>query len=739
MSALFDRLSDAQNARIDDLMARMTWEDKLNQLQVTFAMSDDEQDARAASGIGALFWPMSAAATNRIQRVAVEQSRLGIPLLIGLDVIHGQFTTFPIPLAMAASLEPADVECAARTSAEEARSGGVNWTFAPMIDVSRDPRWGRVAEGFGEDPLITSRMAAGSVAGFQTDDLAGPATMAACAKHFIGYGAGEGGRDYNTVDMSELRLRSTYLPSFASAVDAGVATVMASFNTFNGVPVHANRYLLTDVLRGELGFAGAVVGDASGVENLVPHGLAHGLAEAATLAYRAGLSIEMGGNMYSLDHGALLDEGDPEVVARVEEACRIVLRLKMAMGLFDNPYVDEATEVNAPSDHTRQRALNVARHCPVLLTNDGTLPLSRSMRRVLLAGPGADSLDHLGAWVQQAFAAPPTETLADALGELLGSDGPELVSVGQMDPLAIIDADIERVRDAAAGCDVIVLALEEPSQLTGEATSRASLRLPGGQERLIAAATATGIPVVVVLTNGRPLVVADWIDQPNAVLEAWHLGIEGPRAIADILLGHVSPSGRLPMAFPRHEGQLPACYDAHENTGRPASVGGSMRKPTFDVGLDGPANLQEFFTSKYRDLDLGPQFSFGHGLSYADLSLDTRLGTDSISLADLDAGATITVEVTLSNASSIDVEWTPLVFVTDVVASIAPAVRRLADFKRLRIRAHGSATWRCQIGAEQLGFHTGDARGFIVEPGEFRIHVAGTTDTATHTLTVTAR
>lgn len=751
------QLSDAQRERIESILASLTWEEKLNQVQITFKMTQEECLDAARSGIGALFWPGSAAQTNAVQRAAVEESAHGIPLLIGLDVIHGQRTIFPTPLALAATFDTALASTCAAVSAAEARSGGVTWTFSPMVDVSRDPRWGRVAEGFGEDPLLTARMGAAMVSGYQHERLDEPGTMVATAKHFIGYGAAEGGRDYNTVDMSDQRLQSVYLPPFAACVRAGAGSVMASFNTFNGRPVHANRRLLTGVLRDQLGFTGAVVGDASGVENLIPHGVAADLAEAATLSLTAGLDVEMGGHLYDdatrPDSPALLAPS-PELEQRLDEAVRRVLALKMALGLFDNPYVDATAEITEPTAAHLDAALEAARRAPVLLTNDGTLPLRPGTRRILLAGPAATSTDHLGAWVQH-FGTQPSQSLAGTLAaalsgqaEAAGATAPELTVLGGQDPLAVTEADCEAVRRAAQDADVVVLALEEPSQLTGEATSRADLHLPGNQAALVQAAAQAGKPLAVVLMAGRPLVVEEWIDQPGAVLATWHLGTMGPQAIAEILTGAVSPSGRLPIAFPRHSGQLPATYDAHENTGRPAHQGGTMTKPAFDMGLDGPANLQEFFTSKYRDLPLGPRFALGHGLSYATFRYSPlTLSVSERNLADLDPDAAdqvaATACLTVTNTGPVAGEHTVLLYTRDVQATLAPAVRRLAGFTRVSLGTGESATVELPVTSAQLALWDDDGTGWRVEPGTFEIWAGVASAPAAErtepvTLTVTA-
>lgn len=744
-----DQLTDAQRDHIEALLATLTWEEKLNQAQITFKTSLEECLTAARSGIGALFWPGSAAGTNAVQRAAVEESAHGIPLLIGLDVIHGQRTIFPTPLAMAASFNPGSARTCAAVSAAEARSGGVTWTFSPMVDVSRDPRWGRVAEGFGEDPLLSGAMGAAMVEGYQHERLDSPGGLVATAKHYIGYGAAEGGRDYNTVDMSDQRLRSVYLPPFEDAVDAGVGSVMASFNTVNGRPVHANRRLLTGLLKGELGFTGAVVGDASGVENLVPHGVATDMKDAATTSLLAGLDVEMGGHLHDPaadpGHPALLASPSPELVERVDDAVRRLLTLKAALGLFDNPYVDADAEITAPTPAHLAAARAVAETCPVLLTNDATLPIRPEARRILLAGPAATHTDHLGAWVQH-FAAPPAHGLDTALAAALardaavrGEQAPTLTVLGGQDPLGVTGEEADAVAAAAAEADLVILALDEPSQLTGEATSRADLHLPGGQAALVHAAVATGTPVAVVLVAGRPLVTEEWIEEPGAVLMAWHLGTTAPEVIADLLTGAVNPSGRLPIGFPRHCGQLPATYDAHENTGRPATRGGEMVKPAFDMGLDGPANLQEFFTSKYRDLPLGPRFRLGHGLSYTRFAYTgAALSRPVVSLAQLADGEGVDVTLTVTNTGERDGDDVVLLFTRDVVATVAPAVRRLACFQRVSLTAGASVDVTFHLSRRHLSLWDDDGEGWRVEPGDFEIRLGADPDAAPLTLTVTA-
>ncbi|MCF3140723.1 glycoside hydrolase family 3 C-terminal domain-containing protein [Paenarthrobacter sp. AR 02] len=708
-----------QDQLVENLLEAMTWEEKLGQLQIAFRPRLEDAADLVRGGIGAIFWPRSAAATNELQRIAREETAHGIPLLVGLDVIHGQRTTFPVPLAQAASFDPAVSETDARVTAQEAASGGVNWTFSPMIDVSRDPRWGRVVEGFGEDTYVNSVFGAAKVRGYQGDSLGDPDSILACAKHFVAYGQAEGGRDYNTVDVSGQRLRNVYLDPFRAAVDAGVATVMAAFNTVSGRPAHANHHLLTSILKDEFGFEGVVVGDADGVVNLLDHGIAEDLDDALRQSFAAGLDIEMGGSVTTSDDGTRLGPGHVPL-ARVDDAVRRVLRLKLALGLFADPYKSPGDEVVVPSSESRRAALATAEKGLVLLKNHSVLPLGTARQRVLLVGPYANSTDHLGAWVQS-FAEP-----AGSLAEAIREECPEWdVTVREGTGFFGGDPDLigQAVADAA-DFDAIVVAVGEPSALTGEASSRSDLRLPGAQEQLIRAVAATGRPSAVVMFNGRPLVTSDWIDAVPALLEAWHSGLEGPRAVARALNGAVNPGGRLPMTFPRSSSQVPIYYD-HENTGRPAKISGRIDAATVDVGLMGPGNTDDFYTSKYRDLDLGPQFPFGHGLSYTTFEYGTPSVTPaSISLDDLRAGGSVQVAVSLTNAGAVAGDEVTMVFIRDLVASLAQPVRRLRSFARSTLDPSQATMLTFELGWKDLGFWDNQDQ-YAVEAGTFEIHVGG--------------
>ncbi|PPF43333.1 glycosyl hydrolase [Pseudoclavibacter sp. AY1F1] len=726
--------AEGHHDRIEQLLSAMSREEKLAQLQIRYHPDPERAKELVRGGIGSVFWPGNVPQTNELQRIAREETAHGIPLLMGLDVIHGIRTIFPIPLASAASFDPAVAETDARVSAEEARSGGINLTFAPMIDVSRDPRWGRVAEGFGEDTYLTTVLGTAKVRGYQGESLAAPTSIAACAKHFVAYGQGEGGRDYNAVDTSWYRLRNVYLEPFRAVVEAGVGSVMASLNSVSGRPMHANPELLTGVLKEEWGFDGPVVGDADAVLNLVNHGVAEDEHDALVLSLASGLDIEMGGHVVAADGttsilpGELTDE-------RIDDAVRRVLQLKVRLGLFENPYVDAAAELDAPTQQSRSAALRAAERSIVLLKNEGgLLPVKPAQRKVLVVGPYADSTDHNGAWVMS-FGFETTSTINAALRDLLPDS--EITSCEGATFFGSNPALQEEARAAAADKDFIIVTVGEPSALSGEASSRSDLRLPGDQEALIHAIADTGVPFAVVLANGRPLVTSDWIARAPAVLEAWHLGTEAPAAIANVLSGAVNPAGRLPMSFPRASGQIPIYYD-HENTGRPASVGGTLDQEEIDIGVVGPNNLDDRFTSKYRDLELGPEFEFGHGLSYTDFQhAELTVEPRSLALDALRDGELFTVSVAVSNIGDRQGDEVVQLYVRDAVATLARPVRQLRGFSRVALEAGASENVTFSVGWEDLGFWHGTERDgdFAAEPGTFELHVGPRLD-ATTELTV---
>ncbi|NEN05671.1 glycosyl hydrolase [Diaminobutyricibacter tongyongensis] len=701
------------SARIESLLARMTWEQKLMQLQILWRPDTAERGELIRRGMGSTFWPQSATKTNEMQRIAVDETPLGIPLLVALDVLHGQFTIFPTPLAQAASFDPEVAACDARVSAAEARSNGVNWTFSPMVDVVRDARWGRVVESFGEDVYLASTFTVAKVAAYQDEAGASSDGIAACLKHFVAYGAAEAGRDYNTTDLSDRTLRETYLETFRVGVAQGAASVMASFNSLNGHPMHANRALLTGVLKDEWGFNGVVVGDADGVASLVEHGVAIDERAAIAAAFDAGIDVVMGGSPLVGADGVPVIAPEDVSAARVDDAVRRVLRLKERLGLFEQPYVDSSFAAAGSSDRHRAFARLAAERCAVLLTNNGALPLPAS-GRILLAGPYARSLDHLGAWVQH-FATPVGETLADALRTEL----PDVLwdVADGTDFFETTDAALAEMVERASAADLVVVAVGEPSRISGEASSRADISLPGAQRRLIHALADAGARIVVVLATGRALVVEDWVERVDALLCVWHLGVEAPAAIAATLSGRVNPGGRVPMTFPRAVGQVPIHYD-HERTARPPRTGGALLPETI-AGFTGPNNTDDYYTSKYLDLPLGPRFDFGHGLSYTTFELDQLTVTrETITARDLPNG--VEVFVRARNTGDRDGDVVIMLFVTDEVASLTQPLRRLRGFRRVALAAGESTRVAFPLGADDLAFW-GDGAERILEPGDFTI------------------
>lgn len=719
---------------VQDLLDRMTAEEKLGQLQqLTWSWDTgpgggdtrDAEEAARTGGLGSVLSLFGARSSNALQRIAVEESRLGIPLVFGLDVIHGFWTTFPIPLAQAASFDPDVAKRDAEVSAEEARSNGVHWTFAPMMDVTREPRWGRVAESSGEDPWLTAVFAAAKVRGYQGPGRYGYRArdrVAACAKHFAAYGGAEGGRDYNTVDVSESRLRNLYLPPFKAALDAGAATVMAAFNTIGGVPAHGNSHALTGILKEEWGFDGVVVSDWNGVQELVAHGFAEDGPAAARLSLNAGVDMEMVSTTLR-EHGVrLLREGGISE-HRLNDAVARVLRLKFALGLFDDPYADEDSAIDGPTAAARGAARETAARSMVLLKNeDRILPLTASARSIAVVGPFGDSDDLLGTWAVPAAAKRfPSARVLDAVRRAapaarvtyargVGPEGAEHTGTGGI-PAAVA---------AARAADVTVVVVGEPPAMSGEAAARSDIGLPGAQERLVRAIAETGRPFVVVLVNGRPLTMGGWLDAAPAVLEAWHPGIEAGNAIADVLFGDVVPGGKLPVSFPRTVGQIPVHYN-HESTGR-------------------PYDADNRYSSKYLDLPPDPQFPFGHGLSYTTFEIGApELSRTSVPAAALREGDTLEVSVTVSNTGDRAGDEVVQLYVRDLAASIAQPVRKLRGFRRVTLGAGRSTVVRFRLGAADLGFWTNDPHGeFLVEEGRFDVYVGNSsTARAKRTVTVT--
>ncbi len=700
------------DARIDDLLGRMTLEEKLGQLaqyagtwsnngpRVPEGGEEDIREGRAGSFLNVF----GAQVTRDMQRIAVEGSRLGIPLLFAHDVIHGFRTTFPVPLAEAASWDPAAVERAARVAAVEATAHGLHWTFAPMVDIARDPRWGRIVEGAGEDPYLGARMAAARVRGFQGPELGAPDSMLACAKHFAAYGAAEGGRDYNTVDVSERSLRENYFPPFQAAVEAGAATFMAAFNEIAGVPCHANPWLLNDVLRDEWGFEGLVVSDWSALDELRDHGVAADPVEAGILALRAGVDIDMVSDYYERDLPDAVRTGRIDL-APVDRAVRRVLRAKFQVGLFDDPYRfsdPEREKAHTLTAENRAAARAMAQQSIVLLKNDdNTLPLAKGLRTLAVIGPLADDrAATLGPWAADGRAEEAVSVLEGIRKAVTpGTDVLHARGAGLNDADRSGFAEAER---AAREADAVVLVLGEDATMSGEAHSRTSLDLPGVQGELARAvrAAAGGKPVAVVLMNGRPLSITDLDAEIPAILETWFLGLEMGHAVADVLFGDVNPSGKLPVTFPRNVGQVPLHYN-HKRTGR-------------------PADEHDSFTSKYIDAPWTPLYVFGHGLSY------TTFACDGIALSATKVGTeeSVTVRVSVKNTGGRAGAEVVQLYLRDEIGSTTRPVRELRGFERVELAPGESREVAFTLTPADLACL--DVRmKQVVEPGWFTVYVGG--------------
>ncbi len=693
-------------SRIENLLGEMTLAEKIGQLtmapsgQAATGPFRDEptREALRRGEVGAILNSWGVEATRDLQSIALEETRLKIPLLFGVDVLHGHKTIFPIPLAEAGLFDPALWERTARAAAAEAAADGVALTFAPMLDTARDPRWGRMAEGFGEDPLVGARFAAAKTRGFQGGDLAAADAIAATAKHFCGGGAALAGREYAAVDVSERTLHEVYLPPFRAAVEAGCAAVMAAFNSVAGVPMTAHVPLLRDYLRGQLGFDGVIMSDYNAIAELIDHGVAADLVEAAALALRAGVDLDMVSGAYRAGLPQALARGLVEM-RDIDAAARRVLRLKERLGLFDDPWRRFA----APAAETRELALDSARRAITLLTNDGVLPLRAGLRRIAVIGPLADArAEMVGPWT---LAADPAQcsTILDGLRAALPS-----CEILHARGVEIRDEDVSGVgaaRALCAGADLAVLCLGEAANMSGEAASRARVDLPGRQRELAESVLETGVPVVTLLFSGRPLIVPWLAERANALVATWFLGARAGEAIADVLTGRVEPTGRLAITWPRDRGQIPIFFAE-----RPASR---------------PAKASDPFTSKYIDIANEPQFAFGHGLSYARVEL-TNLRVAS---AEFRPGDRIRVEIDAKNLSDRPAQETIFLFARDLVAAAAAPVLELKDWVKCELAPQESATIAAELRAECLSGLDATLAPRLT-PGEFALYAGLSADRA---------
>ncbi|MBF0650718.1 glycoside hydrolase family 3 C-terminal domain-containing protein [Dysgonomonas sp. GY75] len=702
---------------INDLLSRMTLEEKIGQTVlytsgydvITGPTVDPNYKEYLKKGmVGGIFNAVGADYTRSLQKIAVEDTHLGIPLIFGYDVIHGQRTIFPIPLAESCSWDLEAMERSAKIAASEATAEGINWIYAPMVDISRDPRWGRVAEGAGEDVYLGSLIAAARVKGFQGNSMSDYNTVVACVKHYAAYGATMAGRDYNTVDMSLNELWNTFLPPFKAALDAGCGTIMTSFNDLNGIPATGNKYLLKDILRDKWNFNGFVVTDYTSINEIIPHGYAGDEKHSAEIAMNAGVDMDMQGGAYMNHLKTLVEEGKV-YEKEVTEAARAILRIKYKLGLFEDPYRycdagREKTDILTAGN--KEAARDMARKSMVLLKNDNqTLPL-KGDKSIALIGPLAkDQYEILGCW----SAMGDRDTVPVSVYEGL------TVAVGEKHISYARGCDIqsddtkgfnEAVR-IASKADVVVMVMGEFHNMSGENNSRTNLSLPGVQTDLLKAIKKTGKPMVLVLMNGRPLTINWEKENVDAILEAWFPGTMGGAAIADVLTGKYNPAGKLTMTFPQHVGQIPLFYN-HKNTGRP-----------FD-----PDDPQFAYGSKYWDVSNDPLYPFGHGLSYTTFSYSGI----TLSSKEMTEDNPIKVSVKLTNTGKYDGEEVVQLYTRDLVGSVTRPVKELKGFRKVFLKAGESQSIEFMLTADDLRFYNTNLE-YICEPGDFHLFVGGSSET----------
>ena len=707
---------------VEQILAEMTLEEKIGQLCQSFpsatSLSADMAHQIQNGAVSSIFYPggeHAAEVVKDAQRVAVERSRLGIPLIVARDVVHGLRTVFPIPLGQAASWNTELVERAARVAADESRREGIHWTFAPMLDIARDPRWGRIAESAGEDPVLASALGVAMVRGFQCPDDAGVLQgVAACPKHFIAYGLSEGGRDYNRVQVSRNELRNVFLKPFRACIDEDAQTLMSAFNTINGVPATGHEYLLRHVLKDEWGFKGFVVSDWGSVTEMIQHGFAADKREAAKLSALAGVDMEMVSTCYAEWLPTLIDKGVVSVDA-LDDAVRRILVTKARLDLFENPYADLERNELLDDSHL-QVARELARQSMVLLKNNGALPLQQdNLKRIAVIGPFAEAhRDQLGTWSLDGVDGDSQTPLA-ALKAALGPEC-EITFVPCLRSKQEHDLqNFETAVAAAKEADVALLFVGEEESFSGEGHSRTVLDLPGSQARLVQEVSELEVPTIMVVNAGRPLTIGAELEQVDAVLYGWQAGtMMGPAAV-DLLLGVESPSGKLPVTFPKSVGQVPLYYN-HPKTGRP-SPADYTAPPLKDVKNMNP---DDRYRSHYIDSDPFPLFSFGYGLSYTKFKYDDlRLSSRS-----LDSEGEIEVAVRLTNTGRVAGTEVVQLYVCDLVASVVRPVRQLKAFRRVALEPGESEQVRFKLSAQQLGFYN-EAEEFLIEPGKFELWVGG--------------
>ncbi len=715
--------------RVQGLLAKMTLAEKIGQMSQQNAsdgyppgyLGDDLRAGR----IGSVLNVVDVDIVNELQRIAVEESRLGIPLLVARDVIHGFKTVMPIPLGQAATWNPKIVKAGARVAALEAATTGINWTFAPMIDISRDARWGRIAESPGEDPFLASQLAAAMVQGFQGEDLGATGTIAACAKHFAGYGASESGRDYATTNIPENELRNVYLKPFKAAVDSGVVSLMASFSDIDGVPATANEFLMRQVLRDEWQFDGLVVSDWDSVRQLSIHGLTGNDRDSAFEAATAGIDMEMAGDAYIKNLESLVSAGRISVDL-IDTAVANILRAKFRLGLFERPYTDPEALPPIASEEALQTARNAALQSVVMLKNDdGVLPLSaESLDSIALIGPLADTpYEQLGTWI---FDGDPDLSITPmhAIHSLVGKELDVRYVRAMQNSRSRVSEAFDEAVEIASESDVTVLFLGEESILSGEAHSRADINLPGDQAELVRRIRATGKPVVAVILAGRPLTLSNIVDEVDAILFAWHPGTMGGPAIADLLFGVQSPSGKLPATFPRMVGQIPIYYN-QKNTGKPPTPDTIIHIDDIDARAP---QLSTGMTAFHLDAGYTPLFAFGHGLSYARFEYDEiRVSDEEIAL-----GESVTISASLTNSGEVAAEEVVQLYIRDLVGNVTRPVMELKGFRRVRVEPGETVKVKFELHTDDLAFYGRDMR-LVSEPGDFHAWIGGSSETGLRT------
>ncbi len=714
---------------VEALLRQMTLEEKIGQLNLltpgggvaTGSVVSENVEAKIKAGqVGGIFGVTGPDRVRMAQEMAVGESRLGIPLLIGSDVIHGYKTTYPIPLGLSSSWDMELIGQAARMAAQEATADGINWNFSPMVDISRDPRWGRIAEGAGEDPYLGSRVAEAMVHGYQGDDLSAPNTLLACVKHFALYGASQAGRDYHSVEMSKIKMYNQYLPPYKAAVDAGVASVMTSFNDVEGIPATGSKWLLTDLLRDQWGFGGFVVSDYTSLNEMVAHGLGD-LQAVSAFSLKAGLDMDMVGEGFLTTLKKSLEEGKISE-ADIENACRRVLEAKYLAGLLEDPYrYSDATRPakDILSEGNRALARKLAAHSFVLLKNHNeVLPIEKN-QKIALIGPLADSRNNmLGTWaptgdvslavtILEGFKnVAPNADIRHAKGANI-SDDPQLAEhVNVFGPRIEIDerspeAMLEEAVALAKNSDVVVAVVGEATEMSGEAASRTDISIPESQKKLIRALVETGKPLALVLMSGRPLTIPEESQLPLSILQVWHPGVEAGNAVADVVFGDYNPSGKLTATWPRNVGQIPI-YHSEKNTGRPAEDGDVFQK----------------FKSNYLDSPNSPLYPFGYGLSYTDFEY-SELTLDK---GSLEQGDSLSVSVRVTNTGNFDGEEVVQLYLRDLVRSITPPIRELKGFEKVFLKKGESKIVTLVLKPEDLKFYNGQLE-FVAEPGTFEVYV----------------